>query len=483
VVGLEKFKFTDDALNLLGKHLGAGSTICVYGDYDVDGLMSLMIFKDMLRMVNAKVRCFPYSNRTHEVDRDFLNFCLTNGGKLAIICDSGSEDLDLLSLFVGYGIEVLVVDHHTTSNRYSSYADGVCVISTFLDKVEFGIVNVMCGAGMSFVICTAFLERMNVDYDIGCLAVYALLGMYADAIVMDTEFGRFLYQVCETRMSVPLVVEAFMDTFSVISRRFAEWWFAPKINAAFRREQFQALNQLFIEESGDAEALAKEITNLHSSTINIIREIIPRVVVSDFGKVVVCNLSEFLRENFPRNFILNHKGRVANEIAGRVGKACICVCDSGDCIEGSLRDPFGREWLKYFSPLFMAGGHPPAFGFRIPYPEWHYFESMVKSISERVSDTAEVDNEVIDMRRGLDMYVLDELAWKNEFSHVGNPPTYVLVSMRKVRQSTKYGGFSYLIENEMDSFWFSSDRQILYPMDVVLYPYRSRKTKLKAVWR
>ena len=463
------------------------SSICVYGDYDVDGLMSLMIFKDTLETLGCKYKCYPYISRTHDIDLGFINFCLLNQAKLAIICDTGSNNIPVLERLTSYGIELIVLDHHNTLNRYSSYPENCDIISTYLDNVEYDIDNVMCGSGIAFMVCSAFLERMSIKYDIGSLAVYSLIGMYADNIVMDTEFGRFLYQTCEGRTQVPAIIDIFTGEYMTINRRFAEWWFSPKVNAVFRREQFSLINDLFIFNSNNQDQIYKDIQELHSSTIKIIKVIVDSILDNkeymDYGNLVVCNLSEFIRGEYPLNFILNNKGRVANAVATATGKACICVCDSGECIEGSLRDPKNNKWLQYFAPLFTAGGHPPAFGFKIPYTDWHHFEAIVDHISKTVSFADAVQNKVIDLRHNLDPYHLDEIAYENEFSHPDNPPSYVLVHFVPKKSSHKYDDYSYLLKQDgLNSLWINSDRQILSPCDIILHPYKSNKTKLRVVW-
>ena len=71
------FKNQASVINVLREVIKGSLSVAIYGDYDVDGLFSLMVFKDMFHLVgySKKVYLYPYSNRTHKLDNNFLNFC------------------------------------------------------------------------------------------------------------------------------------------------------------------------------------------------------------------------------------------------------------------------------------------------------------------------------------------------------------------------------------------------------------------------
>ena len=138
------FRNQADVINSLRKAIKDGLNIAVYGDYDVDGLFSLMVFKDMFRFIRyrKKVYLYPYSNRTHKLDSNFLNFCLSRNVNFVVICDTGSNDMDLLLKFSAYGIKGVVLDHHVSIFDYNDFPESFLVINTRIDE-RFKIENKM----------------------------------------------------------------------------------------------------------------------------------------------------------------------------------------------------------------------------------------------------------------------------------------------------------------------------------------------------
>ena len=148
----------------------------------------------------------------------------------------------------------------------------------------------MCGAAISFVVATELLKQENVVFDIGYFATYALIAMYADSIVMHTDFARYLHELVEKRNDTPLCIDYFLEDYFSITRRFAEYIISPKINAVFRREQFSLINRLFIDdESNDSFMLVNQIKELHESTISIVNTLLQKISYEDLNGILLAN--------------------------------------------------------------------------------------------------------------------------------------------------------------------------------------------------
>jgi hypothetical protein len=160
------------------------------------------------------------------------------------------------------------------------------------------------------------------------------------------------------------------------------------------------------------------------------------------------------------------------------------VCDAGRFIEGSFRDIQGRDFLQFFAPLIQAGGHPSAFGFVLPYAEWGRFNAVVQRIAARVGMAVRKQNPVVDMPYGMDIQQAECIAFDNEFATPDSPPQQIRFFYKRVVESTKYGGFSYLIwSNGERSIWARSEKQIVHPRNIILQPYLQKDLKFQIVWR
>ncbi len=97
--------------------LDARRTICIYGDYDVDGLTATALLCHLFRHLGAEV--FPYiPDRLEEgygVHVGAVERIAARGAGLIITVDSGAKDLPALRRARALGLEVVVTDHHPIS--------------------------------------------------------------------------------------------------------------------------------------------------------------------------------------------------------------------------------------------------------------------------------------------------------------------------------------------------------------------------------
>lgn len=477
-----EFKNQKQVVSFITDAIKSNKRIGVYGDHDVDGIMSLMIFKDMFSGIKYdSVLYYNYAYRTHAVEPGFEQFCYQFGIDVAIICDTGSSDLEMLKRITDAGIDCVVLDHHTSIYSYEDFPKNVHLINTQFDNLLFGIDNKMCGGGISFVIATEVLDFLGAQCDKGYFAAYGLIAQYADIIQMNTEFGHYIYQTCAERKVTPPVIELFLDGAKNITKRFAEFTFAPKINAAFRREEFGLLNDLFILNKSNRSELVQRFKDLHKDTINLVNDLINSVQIEHVNGIVLANLSVFLNNELPTNFIVNHKGRIANSLSDKFKKPCIAVCDSGSNITGSLRDIEGRNFLQFFVHKINAGGHPPAFGFVVEYDEWDLFKSILETLE--YNKEASIPSPIVEMPYGIDLLEVQQIARDNEFSNAQNPPTLIRIPLKRIIESKKYG-LAYIVYSDgLTTIWAPSDKAITKPCSVSVLPFMRDTLKLSIVWR
>ena len=88
--------------------------ICIYGDYDVDGITATAVVLLFLREVNASV--FYYlPNRLQEgygLDTEALQKITREGATLLITVDCGISDIEPIQYARTKNLDVIVTDHH-----------------------------------------------------------------------------------------------------------------------------------------------------------------------------------------------------------------------------------------------------------------------------------------------------------------------------------------------------------------------------------
>lgn len=107
-------KDMDRAVDRIGRALQQREPIFIYGDYDVDGITSMVVLKRALEMLGAAVD-FYLPRRLEEgygVKGEVLRRARAEGYKLVITSDSGIRAFEACQEARELGMDVIVTDHH-----------------------------------------------------------------------------------------------------------------------------------------------------------------------------------------------------------------------------------------------------------------------------------------------------------------------------------------------------------------------------------
>lgn len=229
--------------------------ILVYGDYDVDGLMFTLVTKSFLDCAECtNYVIFPYWKRTHELDREAVRFCIQEKFDYMIIGDTASSDLVSLRELVNYGAKVLVLDHHVCDTSYDEYPENVAVISTHIEnRIADSTIYAYSAGALAYTVYDAYAVKHEIPYP-EAISSYALISLYSDCMDMTNEHNRAIYYRAITvdREDLPKFILHFMNEYQAFNARFIGYWYAPRINALFRGENFELLNKYFFDSTLDA---------------------------------------------------------------------------------------------------------------------------------------------------------------------------------------------------------------------------------------
>jgi single-stranded-DNA-specific exonuclease len=112
-----ELKGIEAAVSRLQRALGEGEQICVYGDYDVDGVTSTALLVSVLRKLGGKVD-FYVPHRLVEgygLNTQALAKIAARGTRLVVSADCGVTAVAEIDAAARLGVDVVVIDHHTAS--------------------------------------------------------------------------------------------------------------------------------------------------------------------------------------------------------------------------------------------------------------------------------------------------------------------------------------------------------------------------------
>jgi single-stranded-DNA-specific exonuclease len=89
--------------------------VIIYGDYDVDGICSIVILKECLEYIGCQVDYYV-PNRFSEgygLNKEAIELLARQGYQLLITVDCGISSVEETKLAITKGMDVIITDHHT----------------------------------------------------------------------------------------------------------------------------------------------------------------------------------------------------------------------------------------------------------------------------------------------------------------------------------------------------------------------------------
>jgi len=159
--------------------------ICIYGDYDVDGVTSITLMRRILRAYGLEPRYFlpRRGPEGYGLSTAALKRCMEEGPKpdLLITVDCGTVSIPEVAALRADGVDVLIVDHHEPE------LDGrpdCCALVNPKCGTEF---TYLCAAGVVFKLGHALLKTRPVDLELKELIDLVAVATISDIVPMIGE--------------------------------------------------------------------------------------------------------------------------------------------------------------------------------------------------------------------------------------------------------------------------------------------------------
>lgn len=342
--------------------------ILIYGDYDVDGVTSIVMVQTVLRFHGADAGFVVphrlvdgYGLKTEVLERVLVD----RDVKLVITVDCGITSVEPVRRAIDRGIDVIVTDHHLPPGVLPSAA---AVINPKQDGCAYPFKE-LAGAGVAFKLCCELIKRSGKKISIDSLLRVAALGTIADVAPLIDEnrtiaaLGLRGLSDVRNRGLRALLRRTGLEGGAVRSFDVG-FKIGPRINAAGRLASADTAIQLFNAESDEvAWALASELDRLNSERQEIELEVrkAAEEQVDPAARVLV-----LAGEGWHKGVL----GLTAGRIAQKFHRPALVISSDGDRAVGSARSIPTinlHERLECVAHLFTHfGGHEFACGFSLP---------------------------------------------------------------------------------------------------------------------
>jgi single-stranded-DNA-specific exonuclease len=224
----------------------AGRRLCVYGDYDVDGVTGSAILLSGLKLLGAAVDLYvPHRlEEGYGLNAEALRQIAASGADMVVTVDCGIASLDEAAEAKRLGLELIVTDHHQYKD---TLPDAAVLVHPRLPGTNYPFGH-LSGAAVAFKLAWALAQRACGsdkvtprfrDYLLDCVAL-AALGVVADVVPLHDE-NRILVRHGLHRLrqtSLPglqaLYTAAGLNGDAPLRAADIGYKLAPRLNAAGR---------------------------------------------------------------------------------------------------------------------------------------------------------------------------------------------------------------------------------------------------------
>lgn len=367
-----------------------GEKITVYGDYDVDGITSVVLMYRCLTSLGANVDYY-IPDRTEEgygLNSSALRSIYDSGTSLIVTVDTGTTAVEEIAEAENYGLDVIVTDHHECKPTLP-----VCVAVVNPKRPDSVYpYKELAGVGVVFKLVCALIGDSTKAFS-----------LYGDLVSIGT-IADIMPLVDENRVLVSLGLDLLRKRPSCGIKALLEasggykhgqitastiaFQVAPRINAAGRiGDPKRSVELLLCEDPEQAASLAEGLCDENRTRRRMEADIIADVEKMLENRNPSDRIIVVGSENWHHGVI----GIVASKIVEKYHLPCILVCFDGDRAKGSARsikDVSMFELLTQSSRhLEKFGGHEMAAGLTLARKDFDGFVRDITAIAnEKITD-------------------------------------------------------------------------------------------------
>ena len=370
------------------KAIAQREKILIYGDYDVDGICSVVILVECLRYLGADVD-YRVPNRFSEgygLNCGAIEEIFALGYQLILTVDCGITSIEEAECCRELGIDLIITDHHTPGKILPNAA---ALINPKLDNHESSW-N-LCGAGIAFKTACALTGNDAPEAIFKEWVILAALATVADVVPLLLENRVLLKKGLQwmsesTRPGLRKLLQAEGLFEQRITTEKLAFQVIPKLNSAGRLETADiSIQTLLTKDDAEADELVQYLLSLNEKRRQIEDEMMQKAIASIESNPHFLNNPLLLVQGDEWNHGV--VGILASRLVAKYHKPTLVISwdhgigkGSGRSIEGvSLYDILssGREHLLRF------GGHKMAAGLTITKENFSvYYQTIMQKAEE-----------------------------------------------------------------------------------------------------
>jgi single-stranded-DNA-specific exonuclease len=436
------------AIQRIARAVEKNEKILVYGDYDVDGVTSIVMlikfFRENLKYGNIDYYIPHRQDEGYGMNMEAVKTIKESGVSMIITVDCGISAKDEVDFCARNGIDVIITDHHMPDELHMP-AGAYAVINPKTSKNYPD--KDLSGAGVAYKLISAIADEKKMDIN-GQFLEFVALGTVADIVPMSREnrmLARRGFLRIERTANIGLAAlkkAARLQHDVKISTYHVGFILGPRINAAGRIEHARQAVELFLSnDPEEAEKIAGELNSINEERKRLTKAAEEEAIA--MFEPGFDPEEDFVIALYNANWNAGIVGLVASKMLRRFNRPAFIMTKSEDgLVHGSarsLRSVNIFEALKHSGQyLERYGGHRLAAGIKLKEENIGNFRKDINEYlkknkkPEEFEPALEIDSKIEENMTLKDIKVFDRLQPWGE----GNPkPVFVMenVDVKDVR--------------------------------------------------
>lgn len=434
------------AADIILKALHNKDKIVIYGDYDVDGVCSVVIIKECLQRLgyNADYYVPDRFLEGYGLNKEAILELAGLGYKLIITVDCGIASVEETELARQLGMDLIITDHHTPP---PDQPNANAIINPKNDNIP--AINDLAGVGVAYKLACALLNLQGKGVGQEWLELVALATV-ADMVPLIEE-NRILvkYGLKALEKTERPGLQALINKTSLCGKELETWhvgfMLAPRLNSAGRLDSARTSIELLLSrEESQADQLAARLCALNDER-KTIEDSIYQLAVADI---------ESNKAYVSKGYIITggehwHEGVigiVASRLANHYNLPAIVISWDGDKGRASARSSANVNLYQALThcqdTLEKFGGHKMAAGLSLKKENLAAFEQAFREYLNDV-ESGRLDGVIYTVDMELDQaainpHLIKEIKSLRPFGE-GNPVPRFILRGSEIHEPTLVG--------------------------------------------
>lgn len=276
----------DVASDRIYEAIQKGEKVCIYGDYDADGMTATAILVRCIRLLGGDV-CYFVPSRLDDgygLNDECLEKIAKEGSRLVVTVDCGVASVHEAETAKKLGLDLIITDHHQYGDQLPT---AIAIVHPALPGHDYPFGG-LCGAGVALKLAWAVCQKASGGKRVSesqrnflLLALgLAAIGTVADVVPLLDEnrlivAHGLVFMHHETVIGLQHLMKLNkLDKKSKLDSQDIGFCLGPRLNAAGRLGQAQLGVELLTTDSPQrAAALSEYINELNSSRESLERRI------------------------------------------------------------------------------------------------------------------------------------------------------------------------------------------------------------------